>query len=117
MSSIGSFESSEEDRSEDFDVLHQDLLSSTSSSSLELEDIQAKMTRLETETYESVFSSRGYSRPLPKIVKRLILFPGQVGAVAGGLGRPRGAGYAPGRPLGPRGGQKNSPNSCCLLTL
>ena len=70
MSSVGSFESSEEDRSEDFDVLHnQDLLSSASSSSLELEDIQEAISGVKRTILETEVSSQARRDLVHKLIR------------------------------------------------
>ena len=70
MSSVGSFESSEEDISEDFDVLHnQDLLSSTSSSSLELEDIQEAINGVKRTILETEVSSQARKDLVHKLIR------------------------------------------------
>ena len=69
MSSIGSFESSEEDRSEDYDVFHQDLISSTSSSSLELEDIQEAINGVKRTILETEVSSQARKDLVHKLIR------------------------------------------------
>ena len=70
MSSVGSYESSEEDRSEDFDVFHsQDLLSSTSSSSLELEDIQEAINGVKRTILETEVSSQARKDLVHKLIR------------------------------------------------